>query len=63
MATHRFVTAAERWKAIASGKLATGPHILDTGNIISGMKTFYLLDYLFCNFRGLFSQISYVGFF
>lgn len=37
MATRRFVIAAERWKAIASGRPDTGPHILVTGNITSGI--------------------------
>lgn len=36
MATHLFVIAAKRWKAIASGRLDTGPHISDTGNTTSG---------------------------
>lgn len=39
MATHRFVTAAERWKDIASGKVDTGPHISDTENTTSGTET------------------------
>lgn len=36
MATHRFVTVAEKWRGIAFGRAGTGPHILDRGNITSG---------------------------
>lgn len=36
MATHRSVTAAKRWTAIAFGKQDTGLHIWATGDITSG---------------------------
>lgn len=36
MATRHSVIAGERWKAIVSGKLATGPHIWDKENTTSG---------------------------